>query len=1020
MPPSEPGQNTGRGLGFNARLLRVGHDVPSARRYARAVGRTEHWRGPATALLASLLLSCGDTPRSPGHVALASPSGSGGALATPACVEGARTCAGDDAELVCEGGARVSKPCAPGAMCLAHACVPRAWPDGASLPKERLRRLGDDGFLNGWSTVTPLAAKAIDGYLSARDPASVGGAKAFRPTCARDGFVTPRPRGVDQGDGQVLSLASGVLFSDEARSVRLWASVAGKLRVRIGGDDVLTIEEARGTEGRPLVDERSTVIALPRGASDVSVVLEAPPDAARVGGFYLRLRELSGSPVQGVAFAERYEGCSPGALLDPGSDFDVDARGLFLHLNPAYHGLVPAAPGPFPLTVELAAARDVTPTKVEAPGDVRLAPPARGGFEVRARLGDGPSGEPLTSRTFPAYAGLVGRVAKLVADATTAATKSELPAGSRDSLALHAATLAHLVASGDADLPFLERRTKSGEELASRALGGTDPYAGQTGVVYRAYRSRLDEKLQPYIAFVPKSQKRGKPQPLVVVSHGRNRLPEHALRTLVGEAPDDHMTLRFAARNLPAFPDQGAILVAPWGYDEGGPHPLGEDDLLRVVGEMSSAYAVDPRRVSLTGYSLGGTVAFVAPLHYPDVFSASAPLCGYPNLLGYSSVAGVPHAPWEDALLAKKYIVNYAENGAYLPLNVVHGGKDVPGRSKVVVDRYKSLGYSCIFDVQEDLDHDVWDYAYEDGQMVAWLTGRARPAAPKRVRFATGEYRYDRAYWLRIVAMRDGASATPASVDAALLDKEHRIHVSTAGVDAFVIDRASLEPKSAFEGPIAIDVDGQELTASEGSAPLAFQHGDAWALATEIAPRPGHKRHGVSGPLDDVLRHPVVVVYGTQIAAHGTALRLVAEHMRHAGGIAQIDCPMLADTEATDERLRGKSLVLVGGPDDNAITKKMAGSLPVRFEGGEIVVRDKHYRGEGVGVSFIAPRPDDPDEYVVVHAGLDEAGLLASRFLPRYLPDYVVYDARTSIERSGLLLDQRPYLAGGFFSEAWD
>ena len=75
-------------------------------------------------------------------------------------------------------------------------------------------------------------------------------------------------------------------------------------------------------------------------------------------------------------------------------------------------------------------------------------------------------------------------------------------------------------------------------------------------------------------------------------------------------------------------------------------------------------------------FSLGGTVAFFVPMHYPDVFSATSPFCGYPNLLGFQNVMGVKRAPWEDAMLAKRYIVNYAENGSYVPVHVVHGGLD--------------------------------------------------------------------------------------------------------------------------------------------------------------------------------------------------------------------------------------------------------------------------------------------------------------------------------------------------------
>ncbi len=938
-----------------------------------------------------------------------------------ACEEGRTTCNDETTKSVCRAGKETLETCAEGSVCLARSCVKLVLPDDAQLSRDRVRTLGKDGWLNGWSAVTPLSKKAVDGFLQSLDPTVIGGPKAFRPVCARDGFVVPRARGVDKDDGQIVSVASAALLSDQPRRAHLWASVSGKLRVFVATKEVLTIDEMHGIDKRPLVDEHVAEIDLAEGSTHLTVVLEAPADPIRVGGFYLRLRELDGSPMRGVAVAERFEPCSSTSLLDPGAVLGINASGFFLQLDPVYRGLTPRAAKPWPVSVEIiGAGRSVATEKVEGLTATSITTPEHGGFELKARLAEQGSTEVLFARTIPAYGSIVGRVAKLLAAVDASRSSASCPPGSRDSFELSVRALVRLLTSGDSDTAYIERKLKIAERHAERIARGEDPYAGETGVVERAYRSALDGKLQPYIAFIPKSQDKGKPQPLVLIYHGRDRLPAHALRTLIGEAPDDHMTLRFAERNLPGFPDQGALLVAPYGYDEGGPHPLGEDDLLRVVAEMSAAYKVDPRRVSLTGYSLGGTVAFVAPLHHPDVFSGAAPLCGYPNLLGYSSVSGVAHAPWEDALLAKKYIVNYAENGAYLPLNVVHGGKDGPGRSKVVVDRYKSLGYSYIFDVQDDLDHDVWDYAYEDGKMVAWLEGRKRPASPKAVRFVTSEYRYDKSYWVRLIGMKDSASAPPASIDAKLDEKSGRIEVKTVDVTALALDRDLLEPKARWAEALTIAIDGDELPVSPGSGPIFLERADHWAKVEAEPARSGMKRHGVSGPIDDVLRHAVVVVYGTQVAAHVEANRSVGEHMGHAGGIADIDYPVLADTDATEDALRGKSLILVGSPAENLVTAKLASGLPIKFEPNAFVVHDRRFEGDTVGVSFIAPRPDATNEYVVVHAGLGEAGTLASRYLPRYLPDFVVYDGRIAVERGGLLFGQRPYLDGGFFSEHWD
>jgi pimeloyl-ACP methyl ester carboxylesterase len=527
---------------------------------------------------------------------------------------------------------------------------------------------------------------------------------------------------------------------------------------------------------------------------------------------------------------------------------------------------------------------------------------------------------------------------------------------------------------------------------------------------------------------VPRAIERGNPLPVVIVAHGKNRLPEHALRTLVGEPPDDTMTLSYAAHHLPRMPEQGALLVAPWGYGDAGVQPVAEHDLLRVLDELGASYPVDESRVSLTGYSMGGTLSFVAPLHHPDRFAAAAPLCGYPNLLDYRSVASVERRPWERALLEKKYIVRYADNGLHLPLHVIHGGLDVPGRSKVVVDRYRELGQSVIFDVPKEAEHDVWTDGYEDGRMVHWLTRKKRPTAPERVRFVSGEYRYDRAWWVRIAAFDDASRPEPARVDASWKPTESELAIELVGVQVLELDLAQLEPAPA--GPVTITIGETKLTATPEARVYLVKEAGKYTTSEREPTRDGHKRHGQSGPLDDLQFTPVTIVVGTQDPALTSAYRLVAEHLGSLGGTADLRYPIVDDVDANDAELEGRSVVLLGTPEQNLLTRAVASLLPARFERGALSIGGSRHEGDDVTVSFIAPRPlgfrgerarqRHASGYVVVHAAASARAALAVRMLPRFLPDWVVYDASLAKQKGGLLFDQRPVRAAGFFSERWD
>jgi hypothetical protein len=191
------------------------------------------------------------------------------------------------------------------------------------------------------------------------------------------------------------------------------------------------------------------------------------------------------------------------------------------------------------------------------------------------------------------------------------------------------------------------------------------------------------------------------------------------------------------------------------------------------------------------------------------------------------------------------------------------------------------------------------------------------------------------------------------------------------------------------------------------------------ALAEAEPDLRGKKHHGVSGPLTDAWRDALVVVRGTAAPELVEANRLLAEHVSSAFGTASLAVPVWTDVEASEDRLGERSVVLVGGPASNTLAKAWEASLPAKLERGAITVGGRRFEGAELAVSAIGPRPGAPEHYVVLHAGLGERATLAARDLPRYLPDWVVYDARVAVERGGLLFGKRPTIAGGFFDPSW-
>jgi len=132
------------------------------------------------------------------------------------------------------------------------------------------------------------------------------------------------------------------------------------------------------------------------------------------------------------------------------------------------------------------------------------------------------------------------------------------------------------------------------------------PMASIRGLGETFVRSSQDGTMQPVAVYVPSTYVPGKRTPLIVFLHGHPQSESQLL------AP------RFVRELAEA---NGTILVAPYGrgyYDFRRSTP----DVYDALDAATAAFTVDPRKVFLAGYSMGGFSVFeVAPAR-PNVWSA--------------------------------------------------------------------------------------------------------------------------------------------------------------------------------------------------------------------------------------------------------------------------------------------------------------------------------------------------------------------------------------------------------------
>jgi len=127
----------------------------------------------------------------------------------------------------------------------------------------------------------------------------------------------------------------------------------------------------------------------------------------------------------------------------------------------------------------------------------------------------------------------------------------------------------------------------------------------------------------------------------------------------------------------------------------------------------------------------------------------------------------------------------------------------------------------------------------------------------------------------------------------------------------------------------------------------------------------------------------------------------------------------------TEQDLSDSNLILLGRPEDNALTAKVIGKLPISFDGDKIKLGGKKYSGPNAGVILCYPNPLNPARYVVMIAGSTPLSYADINVRFGNWFDWVPYDFRKHYDFAvfdDLTSGRNPesFMVWGFFGEAWE
>jgi predicted peptidase len=116
---------------------------------------------------------------------------------------------------------------------------------------------------------------------------------------------------------------------------------------------------------------------------------------------------------------------------------------------------------------------------------------------------------------------------------------------------------------------------------------------------------------------IPKGYSPANAVPLVLALHFAGN-PKGAAMTLFNQLIE------------PSFKSLGAVIVAPESLGEGWHTAANDSAVMALLDAIQASYAIDARRIAVTGYSLGGLGTWIFAGRYPERFSAAIPVAGLP------------------------------------------------------------------------------------------------------------------------------------------------------------------------------------------------------------------------------------------------------------------------------------------------------------------------------------------------------------------------------------------------------
>ena len=556
---------------------------------------------------------------------------------------------------------------------------------------------------------------------------------------------------------------------------------------------------------------------------------------------------------------------------------------------------------------------------------------------------------------------------------------------------------------------------KRGQQRVAELRDLKPSWISATGLLVRAYASKVDGSIQPYGLVIPATFAANPRQArrLDCWFHGRD------------ETLTELKFLGEREKSRGEFTPSDTLVLHLYGRYCNASKFAGETDFFETLADVRKNYSIDENRIAVRGFSMGGATIWHLATHHAGQFAAASPGAGFAETPEYLKVfKSGPPPPWYEQKLWHLYnATDYAVNLLQCPTIAYSGEIDPQKQSADVMEAALAAeGLKLARVIGPNTGHKYEPEAKKEliRQFDA-LVATGRDPIPREIHFTTWTLRYNQMKWITVDGLEQHWER--ARVDASIPDAR-MVKIATTNISAFTISFSDGScPLETGKIP-NIMIDGQTVTpwkvAADHSWKAHFQKsGKSWQFVPSVPVGRRAKQHGLQGPIDDAFMHSFIFVRPTGKAFNESVGQWVEREMTRAidQWRAQFrgDARVKNDTEVSDTDLAENNVILWGDPSSNHLLARLAAKLPLNWDATNLQFGGERFSSSDHAPVMIHPNPLNPERYVVLNSGFTFRGFGSNADQTPKLPDFTIIDITkpaTTRAPGGVAL-------AGFFDESW-